>query len=51
MRFYQYQLQFRRIVPINGELRGHDQSANAIAPAVNNSTTQLTRKNQVESIR
>jgi hypothetical protein len=48
MRFYQHQLQFRRIVPSDGEVRGHDPSANAIAPAVNSKTTQLPRKNHVK---
>ena len=51
MRFYQPQLQFRRIVSINGALCGHDQSANATTPAVNSNTTQLPRNNQVESMR
>ena len=51
MRFYQQQRQFRRIVPINGKIRGHDQSANATTPAVNSNTTQLPRNNQVKSIR
>ena len=51
MRFYQPELQFRRIVPIGSEIRTHDQSANAAMPAVNSNTTQLPRKNQVESIR
>jgi hypothetical protein len=51
MRFYQRQLQFRRIVRISGKLRGHDQSANATTPAVNSNTTQLPRKIQVKSIR
>ena len=50
MRFYQPQLQFRRMVPISGKLRGRDQSANATKPAINNTATQLPRKNQVESI-
>jgi hypothetical protein len=51
MRFYQPELQFRRIVPISGATRGSDQSANATAPAVNSAATQLPRKNQVESIK
>ena len=44
MRFYQYELQFRR------KMRGTSQSLNATTPAVNSNTTQLPRKNQVESI-
>jgi hypothetical protein len=51
MRFYQYQLQFHRIVLSSGELCGRDQSAKATAAAVNSTTTQLPRKNQVRSIR
>jgi hypothetical protein len=50
MRFYQYELQFRRIAPVSGEIRGANQSLNATKPAVTSSTTQLPRKNQVESI-
>jgi hypothetical protein len=51
MRFYQHELQFRRIRPIRTKIRGPSRSVNVTTPAVSSNTTQLPRKNQVESIK